>query len=367
MRVLMLSKACLVGIYQRKLEYIARHPAISALQVVVPPFWREGGRLTPLERAYIQGYELKVSPMRWNGNFHLHYYPHFPRLAQAFRPDLIHIDEEPYNLATWLAWRVARKLKAKSLFFSWQNLQRRYPWPFAAWERDLLRGVDYALVGNQEAVGVWRGKGYQKGLALVPQFGVDTDLFQPRPRTDGKPRLGFIGRLVPEKGADIFLNALARLADLSWEAVLIGDGVEGATLWRQAEALGLEGRVRFMGQLPSLEMPAHMRELDILAVPSRTLPNWKEQFGRVIIEAMASGVVVVGAKSGAIPEVLGEAGLLFAEGSSAELAVCLRRLLTDSPLRENLRAAGLARARTHYTHAHIAAQTVAAYQAALAS
>jgi hypothetical protein len=126
MRVLMISKACLVGTYQTKLEAIARFEDVE-LAVIVPPIWNDASGPVPLERSHTNGYRLIVDPIRFNGDFHLHYYPKLKQRMAEFQPEIVHIDEEPYNFATWLAWRQARSHKAKSLFFSWQNLNRRYP------------------------------------------------------------------------------------------------------------------------------------------------------------------------------------------------------------------------------------------------
>ena len=151
MRILMLSKACLVGTYQTKLEEIARFEDVD-LMVVVPPQWDDPAGPVLLEREHSNGYRLMVDPIRFNGDFHLHYYPKLKQRLAEFQPDIVHIDEEPYNLATWLAWRQARAAGAKSLFFTWQNIYRRYPFPFSKMEAQVLQGVDYAIMGNQEAV-----------------------------------------------------------------------------------------------------------------------------------------------------------------------------------------------------------------------
>ena len=76
------------------------------------------------------GYELHVLPMVFNGNFHVHFYRGLEALVQCFRPEIMHIDEEPYNLATFQAMRSAQRHGAQALFFTWQNLLRRYPPPF---------------------------------------------------------------------------------------------------------------------------------------------------------------------------------------------------------------------------------------------
>src|SRR5262245_10840037 len=121
-RVLMLSKACIVGIYQRKLEEIARLGV--KLLTLVPPSWKDERGETKLERAYTSGYGLEVLPIALNGDFHLHYYPSLGQHIRQFKPDIVHIDEEPYNVASWQALYHARREGAKTLFFSWQNINR---------------------------------------------------------------------------------------------------------------------------------------------------------------------------------------------------------------------------------------------------
>ncbi len=362
MRVLMLSKACVVGAYQRKLEEIARFDDIE-LCVLVPPSWRDAARgELQLERAHVAGYDLRVTPVRFNGNFHLHYYPRFGREVQRFRPDIVHIDEEPYNVATWHALWHARRAGARTLFFSWQNIRRTYPIPFRWGERWVLRHVDYALVGTHSAAEVWRAKGYTGPLAVVPQFGVDPEVFAPPdvPRAGGTFTVGFVGRLVEEKGGADLLAALATLNGL-WQLDIVGEGPARPALQEQARRLGIAERVTF-GVLPSTRMPGYYQGLDVLVVPSLTRPNWKEQFGRVIVEAMACGVPVIGSDSGAIPDVIGEAGLLFAEGDRAALAQALRRVMHTPELRQRLAEAGRQRVLAHFTQAQIAAQTVAVYR-----
>ena len=103
-RVLIISKACVVGQYQAKLEAIARDPDIR-LTVVVPPEWKDERGTLPLERVHTDGYDLRIEPIALNGHFHLHYYPTLARIMSEVRPELVHIDEEPYNFSTFLAAR----------------------------------------------------------------------------------------------------------------------------------------------------------------------------------------------------------------------------------------------------------------------
>jgi glycosyltransferase involved in cell wall biosynthesis len=367
MRVLMISKACLVGAYQRKLEEIARFSDVE-LMVVVPPSWRDGSRVIRLERAHTDGYELVVDPIAFNGSFHLHFYPQLRRRLWSFAPDIVHVDEEPYNFATFHALWLASRAGARVLWFTWQNLNRRYPLPFRMIERHNLRHVDYAIAGSAGAAGIWSEKGYTGPLAVIPQFGVDPDMFAPHPRPRDPARgflIGYVGRLVPEKGVDLLLEAVAGM-DAVWRLAIVGAGPERERLEALSRRLGLGGRVSFEGDIPSIRMPAFYRELDVLVLPSRSQPNWVEQFGRVLIEAMACGVPVVGSDCGEIPRVVADAGLIFSEGDARALRECLIRLIRETELWDSLARRGRERVRAHFTQAQIAAQTVAVYREMIA-
>ncbi len=358
----MLSKACVVGAYQRKLEEMAAEPGVS-LVVAVPPSWKGRAGTVQLERAHTAGYRLMLLPLALNGAFHLHFYPTFGRLLQQVEPDLVHIDEEPYNLATFLANRAARRNGARTLWFSWQNLNRGYPWPFSWFERYNLRHVDYALVGSQTAARVWRQKGYAGPLAVIPQFGVDPTIFAPpeASRDSDGLHLAYAGRLAPEKGVDLLLSAVADLSG-TWRLTILGEGPALSALRAQVAGSPWAERVTFRAPISSLAMPDFYREIDVLVLPSRSRPNWTEQFGRVLIEAMASGVAVVGSDSGEIPHVIGDAGLVFPEEDVAALRAALRRLLEEPRLRRALGVRGRRRVLEHFTQRYVARETVNVYR-----
>ena len=359
MRVLMLSKACIVGIYQPKLEAIARRGV--ELTVLVPPEWRDERGVQRLERSYTAGYRLRPIPIRFNGSFHLHHYPSLAREIASLQPQIVHIDEEPYNLATWQALRLARRAGASSLFFTWQNIARRYPPPFSWGERWVMRQADYAIAGTDAAAEALRSKGYQGRLTVIPQFGTSELLFAPR---ETKPQrqftIGYIGRIVPEKGVDILLRAAAQL-DGDWRLRLVGGGSARDSIAALARALQVDASVTFAGQLPSADLPAEYHKIDVLVLPSLTRPNWKEQFGRVLVEAMASGVPVIGSDSGAIPGVIGAAGRIVPEGDAEALARALAELRDQPRLGRALSEQGRARFLAHFTHERIAEATVNVY------
>lgn len=356
----MISKACVVGTYQRKLEALAQQPGID-LTVIVPPSWRDPSGEIKLERIYTNGYRMLVEPMWFNGNFHLHCFPTIRRRLRELCPTIVHIDEEPYNLATWHALWEARQIGAKTILFSWQNLNRSYPLPFSLGERWALRTTDCLIAGTDSAAAVWREKGFRGPLPVIQQFGIDPDFFSPANRAhDSGFVIGYVGRLVPEKGVDVLIEAVAKLPGI-WRLEIVGQGPERAALEALARRLNVFDRVAFSGQLPSVRLPALYRQLDVLVVPSRTRPNWKEQFGRVIVEALACGVPVIGSDCGAIPDVVGEAGLIVPESNAPALSEALQLLMRDTDKRRSLSQAGRARALARFTHHQVAVRTAEVY------
>ncbi len=175
--------------------------------------------------------------------------------------------------------------------------------------------------------------------------------------------IGFVGRLIPAKGLRILLEAAARLT-ADFTLLIDGQGPYRADLEGTARALGLSARLVFM-EPSHEEVPEYLACMDALVLPSYTTPQWTEQFGRVLVEAMACGVPVVGSTSGAIPSVIGDAGLVFPERDAAALAKCLERLTTEPALREDLRRRGLERARTGFSWEHVAGLMCDVYREAL--
>ncbi len=226
--------------------------------------------------------------------------------------------------------------------------------------------MDGAIAGNRAAAEVLRQKGYRGPLEVIPQFGVDPTLFapSPQPAADRPFTIGYAGRLEEAKGLGTLVEALAGLGG-EWRLLIGGQGPYRDRMEKALEQAGLGARAHFAGYIPSRDMPSFLAQMDVLVLPSRTRPNWKEQFGRVLIEAMACGVPVIGSDSGEIPHVIGEAGLIFPEGEALRLRQCLERLQNDGALRQDLARRGRDRVLAHYSQAQIAAKTVAFYREVL--
>ncbi len=225
--------------------------------------------------------------------------------------DLIDLHEEPFGLAVAevLALCRLRSLRIPFLVSSAQNIDKRYPPPFRWFERWSLRAASGAYTCNVEAGEILRRKGFRGLWALLP-LGVDVERFQPTGQAPpaGRLRVGFVGRLIPHKGVDVLLEAVAD--DDRMDLDVFGAGPELDRLRADATRLGIADRVSFHGHVDEGSIPAIYPAIDVLAVPSVPMPGWLEQFGRVVVEAQASGVPVVASASGALPEVVGDEGLL---------------------------------------------------------
>jgi glycosyltransferase involved in cell wall biosynthesis len=360
MRVVILSKALLVGAYQAKCEELARLPDVE-LTVLVPPRWRDVGRVTRLERAFTSGYELRAIPLVFDGHFHYHFYPTLGRELARLRPDVLHVDEEPYNLATFLAYVQGGRVGARRLFFTWQNLYRRLPPPFSWMERWVLSRSDAAIAGITDAVDVLRRKGYRGPAPVIPQVGPDPELFRPAEARLPRPfTFGYYGRFIESKGLLDLLEACRGLAG-DWRLKLVGEGPLLGALEGRVRELNLGHRIEILPPIPSTAVPDLLRSLDATVLPSRTTPTWKEQFGRTLVESMACGVVPIGSSSGEIPHVLGDAGLIFPEGGVEALRDTIARLMSDADLRATLAARGRHRFLERYTPAQIARATHSLY------
>ena len=264
--------------------------------------------------------------------------------------------EEPFSFMGWLTAYCCRRSMPNVPFvlYTYQNIYKKYPVPFRFMEQYVLAEADRIITSDSEAGEVISRKGYDK-LWDILALGVDLERFHYRsPHNESSLfTLGYVGRLADEKGIDTLLWAMEGLDD-NIRLRIVGDGPARYRLELMARELGVHNRVAFMGPLPNDQIPAVYHEFDALVLPSKTTKSWKEQFGRVLIEAMACGLPVIGSDSGAIPEVIGETGLIFPEDKPRQLANRISLLYDDKQLRKNLSLQGRVRVEQHYSAERVA-------------
>lgn len=377
LRVLRVAHASLTpALRARERALVECFPEID-LAVVTTARWPEAGvevTAQPDELFSVTAAQTYLSQ-------HIQLFAYDPRplidALRCHRPHLIDLNHEPYSVACaevlWLRQRYAPQ--AAVVMQTAQNLNKRYPPPFAWLEQRAFRQVDAAYVCSATVRERLRAQGFTKPVELIP-FGVDAARFAPRPVNSEThpplrdallhtPVIGFAGRMLAGKGLLVLTQALQRIAGENWRALFVGDGPRRELAARQLATHGLAHRVTLTGAVPYEKMPEYLAQMDILVVPSQTTKSLREQFGRVIVEAMASGVCVVGSRSGAIPEVIGDAGLLVPEGDADALAHALRQLLHAPALRLNLAQRGRQRVAQNYTWERVAEKTAAFYQQVL--
>lgn len=365
MRVLRIAHSSLTPALRQRERAFARRYQDVDLQVITTERWREA-------EMEVEATPDDLFPVRTARSYfskHVQLFAYDPRpiinALREHRPHLIDMGAEPYSVAgaeiltlcNWYAPHVPIVMQTN------QNIHHNYPPPFNWLEQRAFKRVAAAYACSETVCEVLRAKGFDKPAPIVT-FGVDTEAFRPRPagqkRSSGPLTIGFVGRMLPGKGLNVLACALAELKSEAWQLLVVGDGSEREGFEQRLNASGLLDRARFTGAINFAQIPEYFHQLDVMVIPTETTKRIREQFGRVIVEAMASGVPVIGSTSGAIPEVIGDAGLVFPEGDAGALANTLRQMLSDEGLRERLASAGLARV-GQYSWERVAEKTYELY------
>lgn len=342
-RILRIYHSAVVDEYrQRELALRQRHG--HDVHVVCPPAWIEGSQV--VRAGADTDVPVHVVPVRGRKHPNLFWYraESLRDVIRNVRPDIVDLHEEPFGLAVAGALPIVRQEApdAKVCLYTAQNLPKRYPPPFSYFERRALAAAGAVYPCSTGAAERLRGRGFRGSVHVIPLGVTIPAEVQQR---NGHVRVGFIGRLEPYKGALIAVRAFARAAKgRAAHLAVIGAGRELPALQREAEMASLNGQVEFTGALSQAEALSRIGQFDVVLIPSLTTSDWKEQFGRVAIQAMAHGAAVIASDSGSLREVVADAGVLVPEGDVDGFARELQRLLVDSDRREELSALGRERA-----------------------
>jgi len=270
---------------------------------VAPQYFHGGNDLGPLTLAASpeDAYSFEAVPAHLTSRIHVFSYGRKLRTLLDQHWDMVHAWEEPYILA---GWEISRWVQdgTKLVYRSAQSNPKRYPPPFSWFEHSsMARACGWICSGVSVEQNLVYRKGYERPHLLSP-LGVDVNLFKPNEsqrlsalgklgwRTDGPPIIGFSGRFVQAKGLTLLINALDACTE-PWRALFLGAGEMEPELRKWGARHG--DKVRIL-RVAHDDVPAYVNAMDILCAPSQTTPSWREQFGRMLVEAFACGVPVIG-------------------------------------------------------------------------
>jgi glycosyltransferase involved in cell wall biosynthesis len=325
--------------------------------VAGPSFFHGDLRPVPLERLPSEPCKLVGLPAYLTRRIHVMVYG--PRLRSLLREpwDLVHCWEEPFIFAAGQAAMWCHPA-ARLVFATFQNLSKRYPPPFSWVEQYAMGQADgWVAFGHLIEDVLTRRKLYRDRPHRVIPPGVDVQQFKPDPArraqtltelnwsSEGPPVVGFVGRFVPEKGLRLLTEVLDAVRS-PWRALFLGGGSLESYLRDWSAKYG--ERVRILTEVTHSQVPAYMNCMDVLAAPSQSTPRWREQFGRMLVEAFASGVAVLASDSGEIPFVVGDAGLIRPEADREQWQDGLQTLLENPAFRTDVAARGFDRAHQEF-------------------
>ncbi|MCA9201135.1 MAG: glycosyltransferase family 4 protein, partial [Planctomycetales bacterium] len=261
--------------------------------------------------------------------------------------DIVHVWEEPYVYAGYQISQMARTAGTRYCFWTFQNKAKHYPPPFNYFERKSVSNCHSWIAGGQLVYQTMLKKRFPETTGRVIPLAVDTEQFRPLDederhlvrdelKLDGTV-IGYVGRLTESKGLDVMMQALSATKNRDWSLLVLGSGPYEAKLrsWAAEQKINLRIILAEHSEVPRL-----MGAMDLLLAPSQTRRNWKEQFGRMLVEAFASGVPVIASDSGEIPFVVGQAGKILSETDVDAWTQAIEQLLEDSALRTTMKARG---------------------------
>src|SRR5919201_1829829 len=247
MRVAIVSHTYVSDDNRGKLQALADQPNLELL-VLVPELWvnRDIGQVLRFEKPASAKPRVHTLPIHLPGYGSLFFYSatKVVRALRQFRPDLIHVEQEPWSVAALELCAIARSLGARLSFFTWENLERSLPLPLPLIRRYVLSRADGAIAGNSEARLRLERYGFARSIVVLPQLGIDTGVFRP-PDPAGAGSgfvVGYAGRLVAQKGVMLLLEAFARLPE-EGRLLIVGTGPLKSQILCRATQLGVAGRL----------------------------------------------------------------------------------------------------------------------------
>lgn len=379
MRLMVVGHSFLLAYNQQKYVAMKRVDKGLHLRLVVPCRGRDRFDLTDYQ-VHPELSPEEVVPLRpYMAKSHMTYV-HAPgplaAVLRSFEPDVIHVEEEPQAVIALetITLRNALAPRAAVTLFTWDNILRPRRFPLGVAKRRLraysLRRTSAVICGNREAAELLRAEGRFSGnIEVLPQYGLNVTEHQPGTESqlraelglNGVPVVGYLGRMVPEKGLRLLFEALGKLLCYPWKLLLVGSGPLEEEI-RERWMATLPGRVVLLPSVTYEQVPRYLRCTDIFVLASQSAPAWKEQFGLALAQAMMLGIASIGSNCGAIPDTLGPGGTIVEQHDAEGLKQALDNFLTSPNCRRRAATASREFALQNYTVERIAARYLEVFE-----
>ncbi len=369
MKLLYIGHTYSIRANQAKIAQLARLNEVE-LTLITPDRWK-GPLYNNISDPFEDHFDEPVThhrlPVVFGGREGAYFYrSKLFSIVANLQPDVVHVEQGAHAMSYAQTLLALKRFSphSKATFFTWWNLPYSLTGLRAMVEPFNLKHSSCAITGNEAARSILVCRGFDKPMHVIPQLGVDLNdyvLKHPLVRLEEKFVVGYVGRVTEEKGVIDLVEAIG--ASLSRSEILlrvVGAGAALDQLKAKAALLGVVLEVH--PPVRNEEVPAYLAKLDTLVLPSRTTEEWVEQFGHILIEAMAAGVPVIGSSSGEIPNVIGTGGRIFPEGNVEALASLIDAFVGHDRIREELSRKGRERVESEFTHARIAEKQYSLYE-----
>ena len=340
------------------------------VHLMAPTNWKEAGNTIVCEEEQDLELTIHKSHFLFGHRAHRVLYASLPQLVRKLQPHFLYVDTEPENYLALEAILTVKLFSPNTRLgvVSSRNIDHRitgFPYKLAFTHRFcdniLLKRIDMCFL-RAKAAALVIGP-HVRRTCYIP-FPVDCKFFEKkltpsRNKAQGRLTIGFLGRFVESKGIRLLLEIMPGLPS-NVDVLMVGKGPMLDEIYDLTKRLQLENRVKVLSAVRYSQVPALLNQIDVLVLPSLSTKYWVEQCPRVLIEAMACEVPIVASRSGGIPDVVGDAGILFESGDAHDFADKLLKLLNDAEMRRDTGRVGRARALSEFDVSVIAGRLASA-------
>ena len=358
MNLLIISSACIVDVNRKPYKILSSYENIN-LTLLIP--FRKGEVDSHNGISDIENSDFKIILSEIDGvHPRLEKIRNLKEIIEKAKPDAILLEFDIATMMMYETIKFSKKFNSNISFIALENFNRNFLKEMLLAIRNFKlkqdagtfityllykqnkKNIDIVYCVSDDGIKAMKYLGFNSSQIIKIPLGIDTDLFFPynqdkinelRKNHDlNKITIAYFGRIIPEKGLDNLIIALNNIRDLDW--LLLLDNFSSyksdyfTTLKDLIEKFQLQDRIKYFDANHS-EMPHYINCSDIVVLPSKTTNKFKEQYGRVVAEALCCGKIVLVSNSGALPELLGDVGFVFEKENIEDLTKKLKFLLNN--------------------------------------